>query len=48
MLIRGRRHTPIVLVIGFVIIVLSLLYLGLHRNQRPNVEEAPLHESSTP
>lgn len=45
MQIRGRRHTPIVLVIGFVIIVLSLLYVGFHYNRRPKVQSAPLHES---
>jgi hypothetical protein len=46
MIIRGSHRAPIVLLIGFVVIIISMVFLGVH-HRRGNVTEqsAPLHQN---
>jgi hypothetical protein len=45
MIVPGKRRVPVVLLIGFVVIILSLVFLGIHRRRGVVIEQsAPLHQ----
>jgi hypothetical protein len=47
MILRGSHRAPIVMLIGFVVIIVSLVFVGVHhkRGNQPD-QSVPLHQSN--